>query len=321
MHFWNNRPVPALVAMLLATACSENTGQTFPGYVEGEYLYLAAPQAGYLQSLDSRRGERVEAGQTVFEVGADPDYQVLAEAESRAKAAEYKLENLKQPHRQSEIAALEANLQAAQAQQRLTHIQLDQQQALLSKHFVAQIKLDESRAANDQAIAEVAAIKKQIATLQDSLGRKAEIRSAQADLQAARAAIAQKRWTVDKKTVSAPAAGEINETYYQSGEWVPPGAAVASLLPDSKRRLRFFIPETELARIHIGDSVEGRCDACDRPIAAAIDFIAPEAEYTPPVIYSRGSREKLVFRVEAAVGLDLAGQLRPGLPVDVYLVR
>ena len=303
------------------TSCSDSVNTGFSGYIEGEYLYLAAPQAGYLQSLETPRGSRVAAGQTVFVVSADPDYQALLEAQSHAESTEYKLENLQQPRRPTEIAALEADLRAAQAQQRLTRIQLQQQEKLIDKHFVAKIKLDEARAAHEQAIAQVDALKKQIATYQNTLGRKAEIKATEADVMAARAQIEQKRWTVEKKTGTAPASGEINETYYQTGEWVPAGAAVASLLPDTRRKLRFFVPETQLATIQIGDSVEGHCDSCTYPIRAQINFISAQAEYTPPVIYSRGSREKLVFRVEAVTSPEQAQQLRPGLPIDVSIAH
>ena len=61
------------------------------------------------------------------------------------------------------------------------------------------------------------------------------------------------------------------------------------------------------------------CDGCVGPVHASIDFIAAQAEYTPPVIYSHGSREKLVFRVEAVPDPAQAATLRPGLPVDVRL--
>jgi HlyD family secretion protein len=102
---------------------------------------------------------------------------------------------------------------------------------------------------------------------------------------------------------------------------VPAGAAVASLLPDRRRRLRFFVPETALAALRPGQAVEAACDGCAAPIRATVDFIAPQAEYTPPVIYSRGSREQLVFRVEAAPAPAQAAGLRPGLPLDVRLAR
>ena len=99
------------------------------------------------------------------------------------------------------------------------------------------------------------------------------------------------------------------------------GAPVASLLPDTRRRLRFYVPETVVGTLQPGQAVEARCDGCAAPIRATIDFIAPQAEYTPPVIYSRGTREKLVFRVEAAPAPDDARRLRPGLPVDVRLAE
>lgn len=311
----------AIACLTALTGCSDGDSQSYQGYVEGEYLYLAAPQAGYLQSLDTQRGYRASPGQTLFVLSHDPDYQALQQAQARAASARHKLDNLKQPRRQTEIAALQAQLQAAQAQQRLTQIQLEQHEKLLAKHFVAQIKLDEARSAHQQAMAQVQALKKQIATSENTIGRQAEIQAAAADLMAIEAEIAQRSWAVETKTVTAPASGEITETYYQPGEWVPAGAAVASLLPDTKRRLRFFIPETRLARISIGDRVQGDCDGCSEPIQAEINFISAQAEYTPPVIYSRGSREKLVFRVEAIPGLEQAGRLRPGLPVDVSIVR
>lgn len=312
-----------LTAVFLATltGCNGSNTHEFQGYVEGEYLYLAAPQAGYLKTLDAQRGTRVTESQTLFVVADDPDYQALIEAQSRAKSAQQRLENLKQPRRPTEIAALEANLQAAQANQHLTQIQLQQHEKLISRHFVAQIKLDEARSAHQQAVAQVDAIKKQIATYENTLGREFEIRAAEADYMAAQAEIEQKRWTVDRKTVTAPTTGEITETYYQAGEWVPAGAAVASLLPDSRRRLRFFVPETQLSSLKIGDKVEADCDGCSEPIHAQINFISAQAEYTPPVIYSRGSREKLVFRIEAMPSPEQANRLRPGLPVDVRIVR
>jgi HlyD family secretion protein len=109
----------------------------------------------------------------------------------------------------------------------------------------------------------------------------------------------------------------VADTYYRPGEWVPAGAPVASLLPDARRRLRFYVPETMVAGLAPGQPVVATCDGCAAPIRATIDFIAPQAEYTPPVIYSTGSREKLVFRVEAAPAAEQAAALRPGLPVDV----
>jgi len=312
----------ALAALVtLLAACGKDAPPSYQGYVEGEYLYLAAPQAGYLKSLDAPRGSRVAAGQPLFAIAADPDVQALDEAEARAGSAREKVENLKEPHRPPEIATLEANLLAAQAALRLARTRLQQQEALARAKFVSQAALDEARSAFEQASAQVEAARQQLLSYRITLGRQAEVRGAEADLQAAAALAAQKRWAVERKAVAAPAAGEVAETYYRPGEWVAAGAAVASLLPDTRRRLRFFVPETALAGLRPGQAVEAGCDGCAAPIRATIDFIAPQAEYTPPVIYSRGSREKLVFRVEAAPAAEQAASLRPGLPVDVRLAE
>lgn len=311
-------PLTAALLAVLA-ACGNERPPVFQGYIEGEFLYLAAPQAGYLKSLDSPRGSRIQAGQAIFAVAADPDAQTLAEAEARTRSAREKLSNLDEPRRPPEIAALEAQVRAAEAALQLAQTQLDQQQALAKRNFVSQARLDEAKATRDRDAAQLEAVRQQLASFRISLGRQGEVRGAAAEVEAAAAVAAQKRWLVERKAVAAPVDGEVAETYYQPGEWVPAGASVASLLPDARRRLRFYVPEMLIADIRPGQPVEARCDGCSEVIRASIDFIAPEAEYTPPVIYSRGSREKLVFRVEAVPAPEQAARLRPGLPVDVRL--
>ena len=306
--------------VLLLSACSQDSPPSYQGYIEGEYLYLAAPTAGYLQTLDTARGSRVRAGAQLFAIAPDPELQGLQEAKARVRSASEKVQNLKEPRRPPEIAAVEAQLQSAEAALRLAEIQLRQQRVLARQGFVSQASLDQATAAHDQAAAQVDTLRQQLASTRITLGRQAEVRGAEADLAAAQAQEKQTRWQVDKKSVTAPAAGEIIETYYRPGEWVQAGQPVASLLPDNRRRIRFFVPEGVVATLHPGQAVEARCDGCQTPIRATVAFIAGQAEYTPPVIYSRGSRKKLVFRIEAYPVPQQATSLRPGLPVDVHLV-
>ena len=311
--------VPVLPLLAVAAACQPAAEVGFAGYVEGEFVYLAAPQAGYLRSLEAPRGSRVTAGAPVFVLADDPDAQALAEAEARAGAARERVQNLKAPRRAEEVAALQAARRAAQAGADLAGSQLRKQEALAEQGFISGARLDEARSQFTQARAVLESTRQQLVLAQSNLGRAAETRAAEADLQAAAATSAQKRWALERKAVHAPAPGEVAETYYRPGEWVPAGAPVASLLPDARRRLRFFVPEAALAGIRPGQAVEAACDGCPAPLRATVDFVSPQAEYTPPVIYSRGSREKLVFRVEAAPLPEQAAHLRPGLPVEVRL--
>jgi HlyD family secretion protein len=54
-------------------------------------------------------------------------------------------------------------------------------------------------------------------------------------------------------------------------------------------------------------------------MSATVSFIADHAEFTPPVLYSKENRAKLVYLVEAKPEASVAVRLNPGQPVDVVL--
>ena len=92
-----------------------------------------------------------------------------------------------------------------------------------------------------------------------------------------------------------------------------------TLLPPANIKARFFLPENQLGAVAIGQAVQLQCDGCGAAMAAKITFIAREAEYTSPLIYSKENRAKLVFMVEAQPGLPDAQRLHPGQPLEVRL--
>ena len=306
----------ALIVTFMS-ACNKSTSQSYLGYIEGEYIYLAAPISGYLKSLKVIRGTHVDAKTLAFSIDDELEAQSLDEVTARANSAKERLQNLSESRRPQEIATVEAQLQSAEAALHLSESQLKSQEALAAKGYVSELGLDAARTAKARDTSLVEAARQQLEMYRNALGREAELGGAKADVVAAQAQVAQKRWQIDNKKVFIPTPGEVTETYFQPGEWVPAGQPVASLLPDSKRRIRFFVPEIILATLANGQMVEASCDSCAAPITARVSFISATAEYTPPVIYSRGSREKLVFRVEATPVAAEVAHLRPGLPVEV----
>lgn len=307
------------ITMLSLSACTKPTEQYFQGYVEGEYVYLSAPMAGYLGTLDVSRGSKVAADTGAFTIVDEVEQQALRQAVAQLKSAQAHLLNLRDPRRPEEIAARLAQLQGAEAALKLSTTQLKQQQELSAKGYSSELNLDQAQATQSRNLAAVEEARQQLLTSQGPLGRKAELRSAEQEVQAAQASLAQRQWQVDKKKVTVPANGIVNETYYRVGEWVPAGQPVVSILPDDKRRIRFFVPETRLAGLHMGQAIAATCDGCSEPIFGSINFIANQAEYTPPVIYSQGSREKLVYRVEASIAPQDAPTTHPGMPLEVRL--
>ena len=62
------------------------------------------------------------------------------------------------------------------------------------------------------------------------------------------------------------------------------------------------------------------CDACAANLSGVISFVAPQAEYTPPLIYSESSKSKLVYMIEARPSPEQAIRLNPGQPIEVQPV-
>ncbi len=129
--------------------------------------------------------------------------------------------------------------------------------------------------------------------------------------------LAQAEWSFSQKRKSAPRAALVFDTLYREGEWVAAGRPIVVLLPPENIKVRAFVPETRIGAIRPGDPVRVIVDGVREAFAGKVSFISPQAEYTPPVIYSNESRSKLVFMIEAVFEPGTAAKLHPGQPVDV----
>ena len=146
-----------------------------------------------------------------------------------------------------------------------------------------------------------------------------QVRAQAAQVAAARAALEQAQWKLDQKSIAATRDGQVVDTLYREGEWVAAGNPVVRMLPPSNVKVRFFVPQTALGAIAPGRAASVRCDGCQALVPVTVSYVATEAEYTPPVIYSNETRAKLVFMVEARPSVADAKLLRPGQPVSVML--
>jgi len=313
------RATRALFALALLAGCGAKTPPGWQGYVEGEYVMVAAPAAGRLERRFVERGGQVEAGAPLFVLEQENEKAARQEAQERLNNAQARLANLEGARRGQEIEAIRAQLREATAARDLSAEQLAQQQRLFVAKFVSQAGVDAARAAYQRDVARVAEVTAQLRSAQESIGREKEISAAHSDVEAQRAVLAQSEWRLAQRAVQAPAKALVQDTFYSEGEWVAAGSPVVSLLPPAAVKLRFFVPETALARMTTGATVQANCDGCPAPIAARITFVSRQAEYTPPIIYSREQRSRLVFMVEARPQPADAARLKPGQPVDVDL--
>src|SRR6187551_1092502 len=150
------QPTLLCAALLLAGACSDPKPTALQGYVEGEYVRVAAPFAGTLVKLDTQRGANVEAGAPLFALEAENEDAARREAEERVRRADAQVDDLRKPRRDSEIDAVRAQLAQTQAVAANSERELGRQADLASKGFVSQQKVDEARADRDRDRARVA---------------------------------------------------------------------------------------------------------------------------------------------------------------------
>ena len=308
-----------LAACLLLAACGERSASGYQGYAEGEYVLVAAPAAGRLEKRWVSRGQEVEAGAPLFALEQENERASRREAEERLRNAEAKLANIAAGKRNPELDAVQAQEAQAASARELSTRQLKQQEALHAKGFLSAAALDEARSNYNRDIARVAETEAQIRLARMAIGRDKEIAAAQADVEAARAVLAQSDWRLRQRAIDATARALVQDTYYSEGEWVAAGSPVVSLLPPGNLKLRFFVPETAVGALKMGQAVRASCDGCSAPIAAKVSYISRQAEYAPPVLYSREQRAKLVFLVEARPEPADALRLKPGQPLDVAL--
>lgn len=304
-----------LAPVLLVAGCSgPQETSTYVGYVEAEYVYLAPLQDGRIEALNKREGDRVEPGDIIAMLDAEAQTLSAAQAKARRDEAAARARNLQTGARPEEIAQLEAALEEAKARLAEAKNARDRWLPLVKEDFASRDRGDEVIANYNAAKARVDAAAEAIRVA--SLGgRTAEQEAALNMAEAADAALAEAQWRLDERAIKAHAPGRIEQVFYRMGERVRAGEPIAAMIPDAGLKVRFFVPQAALPKLSTGASVNVIADGDERPISAVISFIAQEAEFTPPIIYSASSREKLVFMVEAR--LPATATLSPGLPVNV----
>ena len=310
------RSLPLLLALALS-GCGEDRG-VYQGYVEGEFLYLASSQAGRMEVMTVRSGQKAEAGRILFTLDAEYEQTIVRQAEAELASARDSLEDLKSGLRQTEIAAVEAQVAQAQATLENSAANLRRIEALYKTYSVPKSQFDAAKAAAEADAARVEQLESQLATAKLPTGRDEQIMAQTSRVAALSAALDQAKWRLSEKTVSAPADGLVYDLFYRPGEWLSAGSPAVRFLPPENIKVRFFVPEEDFSQMSLGREVlivaDGRAD----PVPATITYLAPEAEYTPPVIYSNESRSKLVFMIEARPAAPEVG-LTPGQPVTVRM--
>lgn len=308
-----------LMLSLLALAvsgCQRSHRTRYQGYLEGEFVYVAAPQSGRLDQLAVTRGTTVSAGATLFQLEQEAERASQRQAENQLRAAQARLADLKKGSRPEEIAALAARLDQARAATELSNLEFERIAALHKTNVVSDNDFDRARLSHEQALRQADELAAQLATARLG-GRSDAIAALDAEVAAATAAKQRADWTFAQRTQTSPVDALVYDTLYRPGEFVAAGAPIVALLPPGNLKVRFFVPEADFAKLQPGATVQVSVTGKDAPLPARITYLSPKPEYTPPILYNRENRAKLVFMVEGIFDTAVARELHPGQPVDV----
>ncbi|MCE6961851.1 HlyD family efflux transporter periplasmic adaptor subunit [Cereibacter sphaeroides] len=305
---------PDTILGLFAAFLGAGEPQVWNGYAEADTILVAPVSPGRIVTVAAGEGDLVTAGDPLVELEGDAEKAALAATHAAVAVAEANLGNLRTGGRDEEIAVIAASLHRAEADLGLASITLDRSEQLLAQGRVPQATVDQDRAALTAAEAQVEQLRAELAVAHlparegERLAAEAALRQARAEADAAQVAL-------DNRRLIAPIGGRVETRFHDPGEVVAAGAPILSLYDPARLHAVFFLPEEDRLRIAPGTRLALTCTGCPEGLTATVTELATDPQYTPPIIYSREERARLVFRAEAE--LDAESRLMPGQPVTL----
>ena len=300
--------------LLSALGLGDEDGR-YLGYVEGETSLIAPPIAGRLVERPVDRGQQVKKGDRLFVIDPVMARAEVARAEAALAEAQARYENLLKGKREEEQDVVRAQRRETEAALSQAEVELKRQAELVTRGVGTRKEYEQAESMARQLRSRAASLAAQ-EKVGDLAARPDEIAAARAQVAQDDANLAQARKRLDDLMPVAPEDGLIENTFFNTGEWVPAGTPVVSLLPPFRVKLRFYVPQEDVAQAKMGAPVSFTCDGCPGDLKASIIYVSPRAEFTPPVIYSQSARTKLVFLIEARPE-PTQTRLPPGLPITV----
>ena len=286
----------------------------FNGYLEGDYVHVAPSGSGRIVSVAVQEGDQVTLGQQVLQLEDTKEKATLRAAQAQVAVAQANLANLQTGRRSEEIEVIRATLSRAEADQHLARTTLERSEQLSARGLLPSAQVEAEMAAVESANALVAQLSAEL-IVAELPARDAQVVAAEASLAAARANADLARSALDDRIVLAPVTGLVERVFFSDGEVVGIGAPAMSILPPGNLKALFFLPETERTGFAIGDVLALSCDGCAQGLTVKITRMASDPQYTPPILYSRDERARLVFRAEAVLTDSLG--LMPGQPITL----
>lgn len=305
--------IVSLFIVFLLAGC-DGSSPLLSGYAYGDFIYLSCATTEKVEKILIEKGDSIKAGQPLMVMEAYQADNALRIADKNYQAEMATLHNLETGERTEELNIIYSQLRRAQSAADLAKSQLERYRPLYQQKTVSKAEWEQWQDNYRQRQAEVNQLEHQLEA-KKLPARKAQIEAQKLRTQAAKLQLDKALWDRQQLIITAPQDAQVYDILYRPGERPTAGKPLVSLLPPDRLKIRFFIPEKYAGAFHTGTRVKIHCDGCPQPVNASINYISPQVEYTPPVIYSTARRETLMFMAEALP----ESFVRPGQPVRVEL--
>jgi HlyD family secretion protein len=310
--------LPVIVFASLACAVEPKSPNIVAaGHVEATDVHMTAKVGGRLLEAPFTEGDAVKTGDTVArQATTDVELQLRQARADRAQAAA-ELRLRLAGARKEDIAEMEAQIRATEADISGAQLDLERMQGLLDRGSGTTKARDDAKTRRNILEARLGAQKQTLARLHSG-SRAEEIEAARARVASIDARIAMLEQQIEDATVTSLADGVLTSRVAEPGEQLQPGSPICVITKLSEAWLTVYVTDIDLARIRIGQEATVTTDG-GQTRKGKLTYIASKAEFTPKNVQTRDERIKLVYRVK--VGLDNAdGFFKPGMPAEATFV-
>ncbi|MCO6523417.1 MAG: HlyD family efflux transporter periplasmic adaptor subunit [Candidatus Schmidhempelia sp.] len=292
------------------------------GRIEATEINISTKLGGRIEQIEVHEGDFVQAGQPLVIMQTDTLRAKLSQAQAQHQQAQSNEVNAKSQValKISDKAASESLVKQRESDLNLALKSLERTSQLAKKGAISIQQLDNDSAKVASARAAVVSAKAQVDAAQAAVeAAQASVQSAVSAIDVALANIRQIQSDIDDSTLTAPVSGRIQYRIAETGEVLGAGGKALSLIDLNDIYLTFFLPETVVGRVAIGDEVRLILDAIpNKTIAAKVSFVSSVAQFTPKTVETKDERQKLMFRVKAKISPVLLNcyltQVKTGLP-------
>lgn len=123
---------------------------------------------------------------------------------------------------------------------------------------------------------------------------------------------------LDDQKIISPIDGVVLVKVHEVGETVSAGSAVVVVGDRSKLWVKIFVPEGLINSIHLNQPAALFFDGLKQSFKGHVNFIAPQAEFTPRNVQTQEERITQAFAVKVILD-EPSVNLRPGVAADVLL--